>query len=166
MELLTTLRALRFDIAKEKGIAPYKLINNQGLVSLATYRPETREEFIALHGLNEQKKRDPSAEGRRISFALFLEEELVVHRDHDGVEDREDPEFAEESDDNSHDEVHCALILEECRPSDKEVNDPADEGNDEQNDLDDLVLFMEPSIKIHNHLSLYKFDNIIVHTSW
>ena len=55
MELLTALRALRFDIAEEKGIAPYKVINNQGLVSLATYRPETREEFIALHGLSETK---------------------------------------------------------------------------------------------------------------
>ena len=55
MELLTALRALRFDIAKEKGIAPYKVISNQGLVSLATYRPETREEFLALHGLSETK---------------------------------------------------------------------------------------------------------------
>ena len=53
MELLTALRALRFDIAKEKEIAPYKVINNQKLVSLATYRPETREEFISLYGFSE-----------------------------------------------------------------------------------------------------------------
>ncbi len=53
MELLTALRALRFDIAKEKEIAPYKVINNQKLVSLATYRPETREEFISLNGFSE-----------------------------------------------------------------------------------------------------------------
>lgn len=55
MELLADLRLLRFDIAEEKGIAPYKIINNKGLVSLATYRPETREEFIALNGLSEAK---------------------------------------------------------------------------------------------------------------
>ena len=55
MELLAALRALRFDIAKEKGIAPYQVINNQGLVSLATYRPASREEFIALYGLGKVK---------------------------------------------------------------------------------------------------------------
>lgn len=53
MELLTELRALRFDIAKEKSIAPYKIINNKVLVSLATYRPTTKEEFITLYGLGE-----------------------------------------------------------------------------------------------------------------
>ena len=31
----------------------YTIIGNKGLVSLATYRPETREEFIALYGLGE-----------------------------------------------------------------------------------------------------------------
>ncbi len=53
MELLTELRALRFDIAKEKSIAPYKIINNKVLVGLATYRPTTKEEFITLYGLGE-----------------------------------------------------------------------------------------------------------------
>ena len=53
MELLTDLRALRFDIAKEKSIAPYKIINNKVLVGLATYRPTTKEEFITLYGLGE-----------------------------------------------------------------------------------------------------------------
>ena len=55
MELLTELRSLRFDIAEEEKIAPYKVLNNQGLVSLATYRPETREDFISLYGLGETK---------------------------------------------------------------------------------------------------------------
>ena len=31
----------------------YTIISNKGLVSLATYRPETREEFIELYGLGE-----------------------------------------------------------------------------------------------------------------
>ena len=58
MELLAELRSLRFDIAEEKSIAPYKIINNKGLVSLATYRPETREDFISLYGLGEVKYND------------------------------------------------------------------------------------------------------------
>ena len=53
MDLLAELRSLRFQIAKAKSCAPYKIINNKVLVSLATYRPETREDFIALYGLGE-----------------------------------------------------------------------------------------------------------------
>ena len=53
MELLAELRALRTQIMKEENRPAYTVIGNKGLVSLATYRPETKEEFISLYGLGE-----------------------------------------------------------------------------------------------------------------
>ena len=53
MELLAHLRNVRLQIMKAKNKPAYSIIGNKGLVSLATYRPETKEEFIALYGLGE-----------------------------------------------------------------------------------------------------------------
>ena len=102
---------------------------------------------------------------RFFDVKLLFKEKFVVERDHDGVEDRKDPELTEQGDDERHNKVDQALIFDECRPSHKKVNDPTYEGKDEKNDLDDLALVMEPSIKIHNIISLLIFYNIIVHTS-
>ena len=41
------------DEADSSGGTRVTIIGNKGLVSLATYRPENREEFIALYGLGE-----------------------------------------------------------------------------------------------------------------
>lgn len=54
MELLSELRNLRGKIAQENKKPAYTIIGNKGLVNLATYRPETREEFVALYGLGEK----------------------------------------------------------------------------------------------------------------
>lgn len=53
MDLLAELRSLRGKIMKESNKPAYTIISNKGLVSLATYKPETREEFIVLYGLGE-----------------------------------------------------------------------------------------------------------------
>ena len=53
MKLLEELRALRTRIMTKENRPAYTIIGNKGLVSLATYRPETREEFIGLYGLGE-----------------------------------------------------------------------------------------------------------------
>lgn len=53
MELLAELRVLRAQIMKEDNRSAYTIIGNKGLVSLATYRPETKEEFVSLYGLGE-----------------------------------------------------------------------------------------------------------------
>lgn len=53
MKLLEELRALRARIMTKENRPAYTIIGNKGLVSLATYRPETREEFIDLYGLGE-----------------------------------------------------------------------------------------------------------------
>ena len=53
MSLLAHLRGVRTDIAKEEKRPAYTIITNKGLVSLATYRPTTKKEFISLYGLGE-----------------------------------------------------------------------------------------------------------------
>ena len=53
MELLARLRGIRAGIAREENRPAYTIITNKGLVSLATYRPTTKEEFISLYGLGE-----------------------------------------------------------------------------------------------------------------
>ena len=53
MKLLSHLRGLRMQLAQKEQKAPYLIIKNKGLVSLATYRPTTKEEFINLNGLGE-----------------------------------------------------------------------------------------------------------------
>ena len=58
MELLAELRSLRLQIAREENKAAFKILTNKSLVSLATYRPETREDFISLYGLGEVKYND------------------------------------------------------------------------------------------------------------
>lgn len=53
IDLLAELRALRTKIMYENNQPAYTIIGNKGLVSLATYRPTTKEEFISLYGLGE-----------------------------------------------------------------------------------------------------------------
>lgn len=54
MELLAHLRSLRVQIMQEDKRPAYTIIGNKGLVSLATYRPTTKEDFVALYGLGEK----------------------------------------------------------------------------------------------------------------
>ena len=53
MELLQYLRNVRTELMKRENRPAYTIINNKGLVSLATYRPTSKEEFIQLYGLGE-----------------------------------------------------------------------------------------------------------------
>ena len=55
MSLLKYLRKVRFELAKEESIPPYVIMNNNALVSLATYKPTNKIEFIELKGLGERK---------------------------------------------------------------------------------------------------------------
>lgn len=53
MALLAQLRTLRSQLSKDEKRPAYTIISNKGLVSLATYKPTTKEEFISLYGLGE-----------------------------------------------------------------------------------------------------------------
>ena len=55
MTLLSILRSLRYKIAKESGIPAYKIAYNKDLVRLATDKPITTEEFLAIQGIGLQK---------------------------------------------------------------------------------------------------------------
>ncbi len=53
IDLLKRLRSLRATIAKRENIPAYRIVSNKGLVSLATYRPFSKDEYIDLYGLGE-----------------------------------------------------------------------------------------------------------------
>ena len=52
-ELLKRLCILRREIGRRKKVNAHKIVSNYGLVSLATFRPETREEYLELYGLGD-----------------------------------------------------------------------------------------------------------------
>lgn len=52
-ELLKRLCILRREIGRREKVSVHKIISNYGLVNLATFRPETREEYIELYGLGD-----------------------------------------------------------------------------------------------------------------
>lgn len=54
MDLLSYLRKIRFQIASREKKPAFSVISNKGLVSLATYRPESKEEFTGLYALGEK----------------------------------------------------------------------------------------------------------------
>ena len=53
MKLLEELRTLRARIAYKEKKPAYTIIGNKDLVSLATYRPESKEDYLSLYGLGE-----------------------------------------------------------------------------------------------------------------
>lgn len=54
VSLLKHLRRLRAIFAKKDGVAAYLICQNDGLVSMATYKPTNHDEFVALKGLGEK----------------------------------------------------------------------------------------------------------------
>ncbi len=54
IKLLKKLQEKRLQIAKEKGIPAFTILNNRALVNLATYKPKTKSEFVSLYGLGEK----------------------------------------------------------------------------------------------------------------
>lgn len=53
--LMRTLKELRSAIAKINKVAPYMVCSDKTLLDMASKRPETREEFAAVHGIGEYK---------------------------------------------------------------------------------------------------------------
>ena len=56
-ELLGKLRALRAKLAKKKrcGRKVYKIFHDKTLLEIASSRPTTRDELLAVHGIGERK---------------------------------------------------------------------------------------------------------------
>ncbi len=53
--LFETLRALRREIAEERGIPPYVVFHDRTLRDMARLKPTTPVEFLAVHGVGERK---------------------------------------------------------------------------------------------------------------
>ena len=54
-ELFEELRELRFEIAKERSIAPFIIFHDSSLKEMATYFPQNREEFLKIKGVGTKK---------------------------------------------------------------------------------------------------------------
>ncbi len=54
-ELFETLRALRFEIAQEKGVPPYVVFGDKTLKEMAAVRPQTKERMLEVNGVGEVK---------------------------------------------------------------------------------------------------------------
>ena len=61
-ELLEELRQLRLTLAQKEGLPAYCIFSKAALVGLATYKPENKEEWLAIKGLGEAKFAKYSAE--------------------------------------------------------------------------------------------------------
>ena len=48
------MRSIRSEIATQIKLPPYCVCSNKTLVQLATYKPKTKEEFLAIKGVGEK----------------------------------------------------------------------------------------------------------------
>ena len=48
------MRSIRSEIATQIKLPPYCVCSNKTLVKLATYKPKTKEEFLAIKGVGEK----------------------------------------------------------------------------------------------------------------
>ena len=54
-ELFQALKQLSYDIAKEKGIAPYMVFSDKVLNVMSLEKPTTKAQFGTLYGVGEHK---------------------------------------------------------------------------------------------------------------
>lgn len=54
INLLESLRIIRKQISIQKSIAPFMVCSNKTLVRLATFKPQTREEFLQIKGIRDR----------------------------------------------------------------------------------------------------------------
>ncbi len=57
-DLLNRLKTLRLSLAKERGVPAYIIFSDRTLADMAARRPQTQDEFAAVHGVGETKLRD------------------------------------------------------------------------------------------------------------
>jgi ATP-dependent DNA helicase RecQ len=54
-ELFETLRERRLALAREQDVPPYVIFNDKTLRAMVKHRPQTADEFRALHGVGDVK---------------------------------------------------------------------------------------------------------------
>lgn len=75
-ELFERLRQLRLQIAKDEHLPPYIIFSDKTLHELATYKPQTIEEFGTIYGVGENKQAKYGS-----SFIKVITEKNVVQSD-------------------------------------------------------------------------------------
>jgi ATP-dependent DNA helicase RecQ len=60
-DLFESLRELRLEIARARGVPPYVVFHDSVLRDMARYRPRTQDELLELRGVGEKKARDLGA---------------------------------------------------------------------------------------------------------
>ena len=55
LEVLKVLRSTRSEIATQIKRQPFCVCTNKTLVQIATYKPKTKEEFLAINGVGEKR---------------------------------------------------------------------------------------------------------------
>ena len=58
VDLFERLRGLRTEIARARDVPPYLIFNDASLRDMASSRPETPQEFLAIHGVGDKKLAD------------------------------------------------------------------------------------------------------------
>ena len=53
--LLSVLKALRLELAKERGVPAYVVFHDRTLIDMVRRRPRTREEFAEVNGVGAAK---------------------------------------------------------------------------------------------------------------
>lgn len=86
IELLKKLQEKRLQLAKEKGIPAFTILNNRALVSLATYKPRTKNEFVSLYGLGEKTYSNYGMMFIK-EIETFYAKEEVYNKENGGVKD-------------------------------------------------------------------------------
>ncbi len=54
-QLFEKLRRLRLDLSKKLGVPPFVIFHDKTLIEMASLRPGSREEFLQINGIGEQK---------------------------------------------------------------------------------------------------------------
>lgn len=57
-QLLRSLKTLRLELAKERGVPAYVIFSDRSLVDMAAKRPGTQDDFADVYGVGETKLRD------------------------------------------------------------------------------------------------------------
>jgi ATP-dependent DNA helicase RecQ len=57
-QLLRSLKTLRLELAKERGVPAYVIFSDRSLVDMAAKRPGTQDDFADVYGVGDAKLRD------------------------------------------------------------------------------------------------------------
>jgi hypothetical protein len=91
-------------------------------------------------------------------FTVLLQEELLEQKHPYKVEPAD--EYTAKGNDDADHQSNKTSLFRPSRPSDDDLCDPVDEGNDEQKELHQAALFVKPSHDMYLQKDLYYYFTI------